>query len=270
MDEVATIDANVITELTESEELDTMVGLPSWQGGVMPETQICLDHLCYHNVLVNNKVTIKKTLSSMICSNRDKVITAAIEKDAKYVLLVDTDMVFPADAIQQMKAHQKPVVSALATSKVAPFAPNMYRKEEMGEWSPVLKWEDNALIEVDCVGGAFMLVETDVFRNIRPPWYSSPPVRWHFMMKEVRRLFEPDCDVDEIVKAIRRTHLLYEGSPASLGEDYFCSERIRDAGYPIHVDTSMKIGHIGKRTYSYWDLKAQSDQGVFDGPIHGD
>jgi hypothetical protein len=46
-----------------------------------------------------------------------------------------------------------------------------------------------------------------------------------------------------------------------LGEDYAFCERARRAGYKIVVDTTIRLGHIGKYTYG-WEDAGQSIQRV--------
>lgn len=68
----------------------------------------------------------------------------------------------------------------------------------------ILTIEGRGLMPVDAVGAAFLWVSIDVFRSIRPPWFEH----------------------------------------GRLGEDYDFCEKARKAGFSIHVDLDIRVGHI--------------------------
>lgn len=234
--------------------IDTLIGIPSWQGGIDPETQICLDKLLYHNIKNGNVVTIKKCFGSIISENRNNIIRAALEIEAKYILFLDTDMVFPADAVQLMRAHNKPIVSAMAFAKTYPYVPNMYHRKDRTTWKPVVAFDGLDLLEVDCIGGAFMLVDVDVFRRINPPWFASPTARQYLLWEILEQLFTTERDHKEIIEEATDLYRVIENEEAILGEDYYFSMKLGQADIPIHVDLNLKIGHMGRYMFSYDDF----------------
>ncbi len=274
------ISDNPLTEAVDKPRVDVMIGLPSWQGGIDPETQMCLDQLCSFNIRNGNLVLLKKCSGSMIADNRNNIIRDAIKQDAKYVLFIDTDMVFPHNAIQWMEQHNKPVVSAVAFAKQIPFVPNMYKRVEVGGWKPMLDWKKDELIQVDCIGGAFILVKTSVFKKMNGPWFASPSILEHVCHEEVDKIVNSKKKPDEIIADIKRIYKRFEhiGNDGGgvLGEDYYFSEKCRRANVPIYVDTSLRIGHVGRYMYSYNDFSDQARRGAFDkvskdiGIIHKD
>lgn len=246
-------------------KLDTIIGLPSWQGGVDPETQICLDKMLYYNLKAGNAVAVKKALGSIISDNRNNIIEGAIESGAKWVLIIDTDMVFPPHALQRMQSHNKPIVSALAFVKTFPYVPNMYKRVSPIAWSPVTEWRDGGLMQMDCVGGAFMLMRTDVVAKLPRPWFADPPMLQHILWEELEKLFTTRDDVDVIVEDARKIYRKWASQCQTIiGEDYFFSELLRRHKIPIHVDTGMKIGHMGRYMFGYNDFEAAESTGAFD------
>lgn len=265
---------NALTELVHK-KLDTVVGMPSWQGGVESDTQICLDKLCHFNIINGNHISTCKASSAIIAENRNNIIREAIKADAKYVLFMDTDMVFPHSAIQLMQKWNKPVISALAFAKSYPFNPNMYDRIADGGWKPIRNWktrtENNTpLVKVDCVGGAFMLIKVSALKKIDPPWFASPSIKEHLLMQECDKFINSKVKDEVIVDRIKnimkewKSFGLKDHEVALLGEDYYFSEKCRLKRIPIYVDTSLKLGHIGKFTYSYASFDAANDQGVFE------
>lgn len=263
-----------IAKLMEQTEIDTWIGLPSYQGGIEPDTQICLDHLCYYNVQMKNLIQVKKVRGSVV-GNRNMIVREALKANVKRVLFIDTDMVFPPDALQRMKYWDKPVVSALAHSHNPPYVPNMYRRVERAGWKPILDWpEKEKLVKVDCIGGAFMLVDVDVLRKIEPPWFASPAIKEHVAWPEIEAYLYGEIDEAELGERIKKAmkDVGFGGKrwldmPA-LGEDYYFSEKLRRADIPIHVDTTLKIGHIGKYTVDYQDFHAHQKAGAFTDEIN--
>ena len=264
---------NPLTELV-NKKVDTVIGMPSWQGGVEPDTQICLDKMIHFNVLNGNRVSNCKSSSSIIAENRNNIVRAAIRADAEYVLFMDTDMVFPHSAIQLMQKWNKPVVSALAFAKSSPFNPNMYDRVNAGGWTPIRGWKsrlngDGPLLKVDCIGGAFILAKVSALKKIRPPWFASPSIMEHLIAQEADKLVNSKASDEVIVSRIKdimkewRDFGLKDGEQSILGEDYYFSEKCRLAHIPIHVDTSIKLGHMGKFCYSHASFEAAAEQGVF-------
>lgn len=245
-------------------KVHTVIGIPSWQGALDPETQSCLEQMVYHNLRNNNQVSLHKSIGSLIWENRNRVIKNAIEQKAKYVLFIDTDMVFPCDLIQRLEMHHKPVVSCMAFVKSPPHVPNMYNKVSKTGWTPVTKFKRGDLIKVDCVGGALMLVDVEAIKHIQPPWFSAPPLLWHVLMEEVEKLWDTKEDRNEICDRIVNLYREHKDIDHSIGEDYYFSEVLRRNDIPIYVDTSIEIGHMGKYMFAYADFADMAEQGAFE------
>ncbi len=254
-----------ITRLQDARgKIDVVIGIPTWKGSLHPTTQHALEQLIYHNIQMNCQVTVHKAIGSIIWENRNKIIRDAIEIEAPYIFFMDTDMVFPPDIIQRLMLHNKPVVSTMAFNKTPPFAPNFYKRVASDGWIPITKFKKGEMIQVDCVGGAMMLVQTDAVAKIDPPWFSAPPMAWHVIWEEVQKLWDTKEDQKQIVENIINLWRKHGHLQNSIGEDYFFSEILRRAGVPIWVDTSISIGHVGDYMFSYDDFAAAVAEGAFD------
>jgi len=133
-----------------------------------------------------------------------------------HLMWIDDDMTFPPHGLNRLLAHDKPIVGGLCHSRHLPYHPILGRK--LPEWcqrkSPfgfVYHYPPDDLFEVDATGGAFLLVKREVF--------------------------------DAITEKYGEEWWTKEGG---LSEDFSFCTRAKACGYPIHVDTGLKIGHIGK------------------------
>jgi hypothetical protein len=245
-------------------DIDVLIGIPSWNGGIEPDTQICLDKLFYHNVSSGTFIPIMKSTGSLIADNRNRIIEEAFRLKAKYVLLLDTDMLFPPSAIERMKAHGKPIVSGLAHSKAHPYAPNMYKFAEPSVWTPIVEWDDGELLKVGCVGGAFMLIELAAIAHLQKPYFAQPPVHDHYVWLAVKDAMQRAGDPTQAFKDAVALYADSRGLPLVLGEDYYFCDMLRRADIPIYVDTSIKLGHVGKWVFSYYEFDQARKAGYVD------
>lgn len=189
---------------------------------------------------VKYKINWRKVRATNIYSGRNQLCQMALDAGADYVCMVDSDMVFPHDTLFKLLEHRKPVVSALAFRKIFPYQPvigirsQLNPEVEKDPWGNdmyrfdiIENWVDGALIEVDATGTAFLLIDMEVIRKIEKPWFYH-----HYFDSE----------------SGRHNHQTRE-----LGSDYYFCCRVRNAGIPIYVDTSAKIGHIGEYIYEFKD-----------------
>lgn len=137
---------------------------------------------------------------------RNRIARRAIETKADYVFFIDADMVFPPDTLLRLWKHNVPMINALAFRRTSPHYPCIFswnEKEKCYETSTYTK----GLLEVDATGMAAHLIKTEVFRNMKQPWYYYRD-----------NLFSSDLT--------------------------FC-ENARKLSYKILIDTDLKIGHLG-------------------------
>jgi GT2 family glycosyltransferase len=147
--------------------------------------------------------------------------------EAPWLLMVDTDMVFAGDALDRLVAAadpvERPLVGALCYSPAAgEVRPTMYEitQNAAGELGFAHReaWPEGACVRVSATGTGFLLMHRDALEAVRKhsgdvaaPWFRESPV----------------------------------GAPLSLmGEDMTFCLRAGAAGIPVHVATSVKVGHL--------------------------
>jgi GT2 family glycosyltransferase len=138
--------------------------------------------------------------------------------DAEYLFMVDTDMVFGANAVERLLEHQLPIVSGLCLTGEEQPRPSMYKQiADVGKiFQAVTAWDTDELISVDAVGSACTLIHREVFERIRTQ-IPNKAAHWY---QEVQR-----------------------GSEL-VGEDFTFCMRAREVGFKIFCDTAVQVGHI--------------------------
>ena len=156
------------------------------------------------------EVAVQNARNDIVC----RVLFGGDEPKATHLMWIDDDMAFPADAVRRLLAHDLPIVGGLCHGRRAPhYAPILMKKQErlLGGYGYMHDYPQG-LVEVDATGAAFLLVKREVFEAIEEK-FPAPGEG-------------PFTD---------RGH----------GEDVAFSERAKECGYSIFVDTTLEIGHVG-------------------------
>ncbi len=143
---------------------------------------------------------------------RNAGVQEARRHGCKQILFIDGDMTFPEHALEQLQAHDVPIVGGLCRQRRAPFAACMWNRTGTSWGKPDV--QECGLQAVDATGGAFLLVQMEVFRTVPEPWFRA--TRWDLRLPTHERLSE---------------------------DIYFC-DQARKAGLPVYVDVDLSIGHL--------------------------
>jgi hypothetical protein len=148
------------------------------------------------------------SLGSMVGNQRQAMIQGALSNGATHVLMIDSDMRFPPDALERLLAHGVDLVGAnyLARggqSNTARYADGSY----------VPSKGRTGLEAVHVVGCGVVLISAAVFRALDPPWFPTP---WD------------------------------EDSAQHVSEDVFFCARAAKAGFQAYVDhnLSRSVKHV--------------------------
>lgn len=146
---------------------------------------------------------------------RNGLVRQAFLGHCSHILFMDTDQTYPVDAIAKMLSLADaghPIVGTVVYRRYPDYDPLCFRFGDGG----LLKVPDKEIfsdevIEVDATGAGCILFDMEVFKNVPEPWFFDINKR------------------------------LGKKGP---GEDIGFCMKCRQAGYPIVVDTSIKIGHL--------------------------
>lgn len=145
----------------------------------------------------------------------------ASEWHGDWLLIMGDDHMMPPDMLMNLLDREVDAVAPIAFTRRAPFFTNIFREQITRPPKPgfpdgVPGWvtydtdevPDSGLMEVHAVGSAGLLVRRHVIDAIDPPWFEN---------------------LDTV----------------HAGEDLIFCDKIRQAGFPIHVDLDVRLGHLG-------------------------
>jgi predicted O-methyltransferase YrrM len=170
---------------------------------------------------------------ALIDTARNRIFRKAQKENADYLLFVDSDMVFPADALQKLIALDKDVATGVYFSRKAPHRPIIYNwtGKETGVHRNYVDIPEEPF-KVDSCGAGFMLIS----RRVLDEWTQE-------RYKKYGRPF---------------TRILAdygETGADHLGEDTSFCLRCKELGYEIWADPTIELGHRGMQTVgaAHWE-----------------
>jgi len=175
----------------------------------------------------DDEIILSMKRGTLIADQRHELAKKAILEEADYLLMLDSDMRFPHDIIEQMVARDKEIVAACSSTRKFPAKTNAFRsiRPSLHLW---IDEDSTGLHEVAAVGTAIMLIKTEVFFRMDLPFFE---IVWddyfqHFMGEDV----------------------------------YFCA-KARQAGYQVWVDQDLShsIRHTGSYEFSHEDAIINKD-----------
>lgn len=108
------------------------------------------------------KPIIANELGSSISWSRNALTRKAMQANADFMLFVDSDVVFPHDALERLLAHKKAIVGATYSRKRPPYL-------MLGEL------EDDTiktgLSKAKALPAGFLLIDLKAMRNVPGPWW---------------------------------------------------------------------------------------------------
>jgi len=181
-------------------------------GGITAEYARRADFYDYYNAMIkpmNSIATFAHGQSP--AENRNIIIEQAFQSDVTHILFLDDDIAFQPNMLLELMKHDLDIVSGLMLKRNYPHVPLiLWEAQPDGRCKhrPLFPGE-KGLIEVDATGLGCCLISMDVFRALEKPYI---------------RLGELD------------------GS--GWNDDIGFFKRVREAGFKIHCDLDIKVGHI--------------------------
>jgi hypothetical protein len=192
------------------------IGVPS---GDMVQTDFAMSlaMLCMNP---GAQVFLLNSRSSLIALGRNQCAGAAQIMKASHLMFFDTDMVFPADTLIRLLAHDKDIVGATYSQRMPPFHPLTVTEE--GEHVHIAV----GLRRVRLLPTGCMLIRTSVFNRLAKPYFN----------------------------------LVAEGDQLRGEDYYFCEKaRAAGVEVWCDGDLSSQIGHIGQKIYRIGDAAAPNN-----------
>lgn len=169
---------------------------------------------------------------------RSILATWALKEGYEELMWVDCDIAFDPDAIEVLRSHDLPLVCGLfpKKSKRGGIASVLF------DYMKSLTFGDGGgLIEIKYAATGFLYTKSVVYNDIVE----------HFTL--------PTCDGGgedgiDFIPFFQQMIYYDKGKYYYMGEDTSFCERARQCGYRIFADTRIRLGHIGKYTYSWEDI----------------
>ena len=154
--------------------------------------------------------------SSLVYDSRNALAEYAISKNTDLVLWLDSDMIFPPELLERLRADiesGKDIVSGLCFCRRYPYLPVVYEKMELDGERPItssyVDYPEDEMFRVAGCGFGVVMMRTDVLRKITDKYHTVFSPLPHF------------------------------------GEDFSFCIRARECGYEIWCDPTIPIGHVG-------------------------
>lgn len=195
--------------------------------GIEPETEACLRELAARGYEVR---TLRG--SSQVDLARSTLATLAVRDGFEETLWIDADTVFQPEDVERIRRHGKPITAGL------------YLRKKQGQPEFAAKFvlpratfgTGGGLLEMVYVGMGFTHVRREVYEAIG---HALPSCGGGYEGEKVTPYFLP-------VLAQEGDGLTY------LSEDYSFCLRAKMAGFQVLADTTIKLGHVGRYSYT-WD-----------------
>lgn len=161
-----------------------------------------------------DKTIVAFQIGSLVYTSRNDLVQIAIKQGCDYIFWLDSDMMFPPDALVRMfkSLEHGDIVSGLYFRRVAPFTPVIYDKldiDDTGCHYTEPKEIPDGIFEVAGCGFGCVLMPTDIMLDVIEK-YGSP--------------FTPINGI---------------------GEDLSFCWRARQLGFKIVCDPDIPLGHVG-------------------------
>lgn len=170
---------------------------------------------------ITPEIEVLDSTSSILPNSRNILLNDAIAKGAEYILWIDTDHTFPADALGRLLGRQLPVVGVnfMVRGGDTPVAADgkgkVWPTAELARESPVQ--------EVAMMGMGMVLMRTDILLLLKQKPPGEPENLWPlFAIKES------------------------EDGGRFVGEDVHFFRRLKAAGVKLYIDNelSLEAGHL--------------------------
>ena len=189
-----------------------LVAIPTFDGGIRPLTFESAANLDWGE----HEITYR-SISGYDCAQaRCNIANEAIVKHYDFVMFIDSDVVVPANALEQLIEHNKPVVLGYYAhqgqfeGKTCLCKPGDYQHQYYRDELNELRKSGTILLPVHGGGMGCALIKVDVFNKLDYPYFQF---------------------------------VLYGDRHGVLSEDLFFCEQCHNRGIPIFADTRVRCGH---------------------------
>lgn len=148
-----------------------------------------------------------------IATMRNEAVRSVLTKQVDYVFYMDADMIYPADSIIKLLAHDKEVVQGFYSTRKTPTQPVHFKEiyEDARLADPENRLQcTTGLVEQACGGFGGILIKKSVLEKMQFPYFK----------------------------------VYYTADRVLVGEDIHFFIELRKLGIKSYLDCDLKYGHI--------------------------
>lgn len=185
--------------------------------------------------------------------------------DCAFMFLMDSDMVFPQDALERLRSRKMPYLSGMyLRRRIAPVAPVWLGLNEHKNFPmvPVLEVpKDTTIVEIAASGWGCILIHRDVAKAVKALLKDEPEVieddmdLWPYNLPRIMTALDvletiskrpdvPAIALAEYVQILREEIRPLRGVKDVVGSDLRFPFFARLAGFPLFLDTSVRCKHM--------------------------
>jgi hypothetical protein len=189
--------------------------------------------ITYNGEPVTPNLKVFTRTGSLLARLRNALAKDAVTWDANYLLWIDADQVFPERSLLQLLSHNLAIVGVNQPRREYPTGPNASDIDGNPIWTTEELGRSGAVAEVGVLGLGLCLIDMRVVHTLRDG--NSVP------------LFS--------------TAFWGEGIHEGVGEDTFFFNRVREAGFSVHLDhgLSWNVYHSSTTLLTNADTVAQRE-----------
>ncbi len=178
---------------------------------------------------------------SAIDQGRNQISTNALADGFEELMWIDSDIAFEPDAIDRLRSHNLPISCAVYPKK----GKHAFASNFSGATKQVVFGKRGELVEIPYAGAGFLHTRREVYEAVRDH-YRLPACNERFGRPMIP-FFQPMVVPDG-------------AGHWYLAEDFAFCHRVRECGYQIMADTTIRLKHIGSYLYSWEDAGGERDR----------
>ena len=197
-----------------------------------------IEHDCESGLrrLEERGYTVRRVLGyAAIDKARNQMATDALRDGFDELMWIDSDIGFDPDDVDKLRRHKLPLVCGIYPKK----GPRQLSSRLVPGTDMVVFGQQGGLMALLYAATGFLLTTRQVYDDIQKK-FALPVCNTRFgkgLVPYFQPLVVPDGEHEHWY----------------LAEDFAFSERARQAGHKIMADTSIRLHHIGRYSYSFED-----------------
>lgn len=195
-------------------DIKTVLMAVPTRGMVPMEWAMALRHLLIPQGV---SVEIKGLAGYPIDDMRNEFVSDFLKGNYDYLFMNDDDTLLPPLALDRLLARELDVVSGLYFRRMLPIEPVAFVDDPTAGDTGIrcIKEYGTGLMPVDYVGAGCLMISRKVLEAIEYPWF--------FWARNDPRVPKKD----------------------QISEDLYFCKKVREAGFQIHLDASIRCLHVG-------------------------